>query len=221
MTPVLLDFINKCAEMEADPDTVAKMLRTSEAGPAYRKELTRLHERSVDTDAGPVYQAPLLTPEYCNQLLELAKLYNFNPNPEEEADYQIEEAMLEVVDPEVYEDVKRALLPTLNAYSLLLYSAPIGKVESIQLAKYRPEGTAGTGWHHDKVSDFTCVISLNPENFTGGGTGVRTSADTWESIAPLPKGHGLIFNGRSIQHRGLPVYSGERMLLVIWCRTEQ
>ena len=219
MTPVLLEFINKCAAMEAGPDEVAEMLHASEAYPAYKRLLTRLYNDSVQTDAGQVYRMPILSTRYCDELVELSTLYNFNPNPEEEKDYQIEEVVLSTVDPEVYEALKKDLLPTLNAYCLLLYSTPITRVESMQIAKYRQEGTAGTGWHHDKVSDFTCVISLNPESFTGGGTGIRTSADTWDAVPPLPKGHGLIFNGRSIQHRGLPVTSGERLLLVCWCST--
>jgi len=115
MTPVLLEFINKCAAMEAGPDEVAEMLGVSGARPAYRRLLTRLYNDAVHTDAGPVYEVPILHPNNCEQLVDLSKLYNFNPNPEEEKDYQIEEVVLGNVDPEVYEDLKKELLPILNA----------------------------------------------------------------------------------------------------------
>jgi len=219
MNRILLDFVEECAGVEADPDTVNTMF-TPEVFHHYRTAMHLLFTGCVDTLAGPVYKLPIIN-EYQSDWLSLcAKSYEFSPNEEEGQDYRIEEAVLEYVDKELYDDLVRVLLPVLNAWCLMIQSRPITRVESLQIAKYRPEGTAGTGWHHDKTSDFTCVISLNPEGFEGGGTGVRTSPASWEEIAPLPKGWGLVFNGKTTQHRGLPVTSGERLLLVCWCSTE-
>ena len=218
MNQLLLDFVNRCAVLGADPDQVAAMLDADkEAYDAYTFELHELNRRAVHTLAGPVYRVPLLAPVECDFMLNAAAGYDYTPNPEEDKDYQIEEAMLAYVDPEMYEYLKGHLLPILNAYSLFLYSTPITKVESFQIAKYRQGHTPGTGWHADRVSDVTAVISLNPKGFKGGGTGVRVSPDELYELKPLPKGHALLFNGKMIQHRGLDVTEGERLLLVCWC----
>ena len=221
MTPILLDFINRCVDAGGDPETVVKLLKADkQAQDAYTFEIHELNRRAVHTLAGPVYRVPLLTPVECDFILRAAAGYDYTPNPEEARDYQIEEAMLEYVDPAMYEYLKEHLLPMLNAYSLFLYSTPITKVESFQIAKYRQGHTPGTGWHHDRVSDVTAVISLNPKGFTGGGTGVRVSPDELFELQPLPKGHAMLFNGKAIQHRGLEVTEGERLLLVCWCSTQ-
>lgn len=221
MTPVLLDFINRCAAAEADPDQTLHLLEQDEgAKDAYYRELENLSETAVDAMGGNIFLTKLLTPLECDFLLNCASHYDFTPNLEEGAEYRIEEVVLEVVDVECYESLKETLLPVLNAYCLMINSTPITKVVSFQLAKYRPEGTPGTGWHHDRESDFTAVISLNPESFTGGGTGIRLTPHSTTELPPLMKGQAMMFNGRSIQHRGLPVTSGERLLLVCWCSTK-
>lgn len=221
MTPVLLNFVNHCADVGADPDTVLLLANAlDDQGEALDHELHRLIHTEQTTMGGSVYNAPLMTPTECEALLDNIAEYDFTPNLSEGAEYRIEEAILEVVDPGAYESLKEFLLPVLNAYCLMLFSTPITKVVSFQVAKYRPEGTPGTGWHHDTESDFTAVISLNPGKFEGGGTGIRVMPHSTVDIPPLPQGHGLMFNGRCIQHRGLPVTSGERLLLVCWCSTK-
>jgi 2OG-Fe(II) oxygenase superfamily len=221
MTPVLLDFINRCAAEEADPDRILHLLEQDEhVSDAYYRELERLSANCYGAMGGNIFLTKLMTPAECDALLDNIAEYDFAPNLEEGVEYRIEEAVLETVDPGAYESLKEFLLPVLNAYCLMINSTPITKVVSFQIAKYRPEGTPGTGWHHDKESDFTAVISLNPENFEGGGTGFRMAPHATVDVPPLAKGQAVMFNGRSVQHRGLPVTSGERLLLVCWCSTK-
>lgn len=221
MTPVLLNFINRCAAEEADPDRILDLIeQDEEVSNAYYHELERLSNYCYGAMGGNIFLAPLMTPSECDALLDNIAEYDFTPNLEEGAEYRIEEAVLENVDPGAYEALKEFLLPVLNAYCLMINSTPITKVVSFQIAKYRPEGTPGTGWHHDKESDFTAVISLNPGNFEGGGTGFRMAPHSTVDVPPLMQGHAVLFNGRSVQHRGLPVTSGERLLLVCWCSTK-
>jgi hypothetical protein len=221
MRKVLLDFIAQCAEEQADPERVRELLVANpSASVEYGTAQNLLLNGLVPTYGGPVYRLPILTEKQCDWILTCAESYDFTPNYEEAKDYRIEEAILETVDPELYLDLKVNLLPVLNAWCLMINSRPITKVESLQIALYRPEGTPGTGWHHDVVSDFTCVISLNPDEFEGGGTGIRNSPDNWVQLEPLQKGWGLVFDGRSVQHRGMSVTDGERLLLVCWCSTE-
>lgn len=222
MTPVLLNFINHCAAEGADPERVLDLIEQDEqVSDAYYRELERLSYNGLSTMAGSVFTIPLMTPSECDALIDNIAEYDFAPNLEEGAEYRIEEAVLEKVDPGTYESLKEFLLPVLNAYCLMINSTPITKVISFQIAKYRPEGTPGTGWHHDKESDFTAVISLNPGAFVGGGTGIRMAPHATYDLPPLDKGWGLVFNGRCVQHRGLPVTKGERLLLVCWCSTKE
>lgn len=221
MTPLLLEFVNRCAAEEADPDRILDLIEQDEqVSDAYYRELERMSHNCIGAAAGNVFVLPLMTPAECDALLDNIAEYDFTPNLEEGAEYRIEEAVLEKVDPGAYESLKEFLLPVLNAYCLMINSTPITKVVSFQVAKYRPEGTPGTGWHHDKESDFTAVISLNPGSFEGGGTGIRMTPHATCDLPPLEQGHGLIFNGRCVQHRGLPVTKGERLLLVCWCSTK-
>lgn len=222
MTPILLEFVNKCAAEGADPERVLDLIEQDEqVSDAYYRELERLSYNGLSTMAGSVFTIPLMTPSECDALVDNIAEYDFAPNLEEGAEYRIEEAVLEKVDPGAYESLKEFLLPVLNAYCLMINSTPITKVISFQIAKYRPEGTPGTGWHHDKESDFTAVISLNPGAFVGGGTGIRMAPHATYDLPPLDKGWGLVFNGRCVQHRGLPVTKGERLLLVCWCSTKE
>lgn len=222
MTPLLIEFIDYCAKLEADPLVVATLLaKNDDVHADYLAMLMDMDEGHVQAMGGFVYDLPMLSKVECDYIINCASHYDFTPNLEEGAEYRIEEAIIDRVDPELYAHLIDTLLPKLNAYCLVINSTPITKVDSLQIAKYRPDGTAGTGWHHDKTSDFTCVISLNPGEFEGGGTGVRLAPHATWNIAPLAKGNGLIFNGRSVQHRGLPVTKGERLLLVCWCSTRE
>jgi predicted 2-oxoglutarate/Fe(II)-dependent dioxygenase YbiX len=89
------------------------------------------------------------------------------------------------------------------------------------LAKYTPEGTKQTQWHHDADSNMTGLINLAPELYTGGGTDIRTTLLTYDHIPSIPKGHALVFNGNMLLHRGAPVETGERYLLVFWVTTDR
>jgi len=219
MNLMLMEFIEKCAEIGADPDTVFEMLYVDdELRSVYDQTLRNLYLDAVDTKAGPVYKIPVLTPVQCNYFIDHARTKFFAPNTEEEIEYQINEHVMAETD-EGYRFVTSVLMPILNAYSLLIYSTPIKRIASVQFAKYSPDGTPGTGWHHDRASDVTCVVSLNPGEFEGGGTGIRTRPDSSDDVPPLNRGMALFFNGKAIQHRGLPVTSGTRLLLVIWMET--
>ena len=55
------------------------------------------------------------------------------------------------------------------------------------------------------------VVPLN-EDFDGGGTAFAGRG----TVAPQPAGTGLIFPSFTHLHKGLPVTSGDRYLLVFW-----
>lgn len=173
------------------------------------------------TTWGPmVWSAPVLHNEECDQLVEFAKNNKqlFTPNAQEGKDYRIDELVLINRDKLLHERTSFLAWHRLAPLFQLMMGRRPERTSSIQLARFTPESTAQTDWHVDEESEMTCVISLAPENHEGGGTRLRPHGPGRGGIyvPPLPKGHGLFFNGRMVYHKAEPVYSGERLLLVYW-----
>lgn len=157
----------------------------------------------------------VLSPDACNFYLEYADKCPdlFRPNEAEEPAYQIPEIVLPTGLSKISKVfAEEALWPLFH----LMVGTPPNHFSSIQLARYK-QGV-GTGWHHDKDSEFTAVVSLAPERHKGGGTALLPAGVALAPVVlpPLPKGSALLFNGRSTLHRGLPTATGERNLLVFW-----
>lgn len=219
LNPVLRELLAGAVAVEATPAEISAMLSNEQVRSAYEQALSQLGGSVRFTMAGPVYTIPMLTPEFCDEIVRRARGYSYEVNEAEGLAYQIDEAVLQEKDPELYDQLAE-LLPVLNVWSLLVYQRPVTRVSSFQIARYTPEGTNQTGFHHDKTSDITAVISLNPGEFEGGGTEIRVRPDMAELVPPLPKGSALFFNGKMIHHRGAQVTSGERYLLVCWLESE-
>lgn len=172
-------------------------------------------------DKGPLqvhegfFTCPVLSPDACDFYLNYGDRQPdlFQANDEEEEAYQIPEIVLPSTLHKISAELAReALWPLFH----LMYGSPPNHFSSIQLARYK--AGVGTGWHHDKESEATCVISLAPERHTGGGTAILPAGACAPAVIlhPLPKGSALLFNGRTTLHRGLPTTKGERNLLVFW-----
>ncbi len=219
LNPVLRELLADAVAIEATPEDISAMMSNEQVRSAYEQALSQLGGSVRFTMAGPVYTIPMLTPEFCDEIVRRARGYSYEVNEAEGLAYQIDEAVLQEKDPELYDQLAE-LLPVLNVWSLLVYQRPVTRVSSFQIARYTPEGTNQTGFHHDKTSDITAVISLNPGEFEGGGTEIRVRPDMAELVPPLPKGSALFFNGKMIHHRGAQVTSGERYLLVCWLESE-
>lgn len=179
-------------------------------------------ELPIKKFAHGVYSAPVLTYAETRYFLEFAKLAKasnaFEPNTEEETPYQIPELILQGKAKEIADTIlQERLVPIFQ----VLYGVTPDEIVSAQLAWYTPEGVAGTDWHLDADSDMTCVVSLDPSMYTGGGTAIRPYGPCDETVIvpPVPAGNGLLFNGKYNFHRGLPVDSGDRILLVYWLKT--
>lgn len=221
VNPHLLKLVENAAEIGAEPDILTQMIKSSpDYSNAYASAIRHLAANQLVACSGPVYTIPMLAPESCDEIVAKCRELSFERNEIEGERYQIDESVLQTKCPELYDRLGRALLPVLNMWSLLVYQRPITRVASFQIAKYTPEGTHMTGFHHDRDSDVTAVISLNPGDFEGGGTDVRVMPHLSQHISPLPKGSALFFNGKMIHHRGAPVTKGERYLLVCWLESE-
>lgn len=210
----LVDMLYEAAVKDMTPDEVAEHVAGSQV---WGQTMNLLEYGKVDTSAGPVYRIPLLEDSVCDLIVERAKGYNFTPNLEEEAPYRIDEAVLIDIDPQMHA-LCMEILQGIGVWAAVCYQRGVKGISSIQVARYSVGRTDNTGWHHDEDSDLSVVVSLNPGDFEGGGTAVRARADRSEVIPPLPKGHAIMFPGKLVQHRGLPVTKGERYLLVFWLK---
>lgn len=185
-------ILQSLVDVAADPDLVAKVVF---AESDLQHKISLLDDGMIVGWSGVVHRLPFLTVEQCAAVLALGTQYEVNP--EEDGPYQIPECVLPEFDGSFIDD-----------WTVLAYQ---GKFRgNWQLAKY----TDGeTGFHHDMDSELTVVINLTPS--ASGGTGIRTACHRETEIGALPVGHGLMFNGRMVHHRGLRCY-GTRNLLVGW-----
>lgn len=169
--------------------------------------------------SGQVVALPLLHPDLCDLLVAFAqqKAADYEVNATEEDAYQMPELVLQVVHPPIYHALLTFATNSLYKVMKLIWGRGPTRTESIQLARYNATGISGSGWHHDEDSNMTVVANLAPELFKGGGTDFRLNISTYVHVPPVDKGHALIFNGHQILHRGAPVASGERNILVWWC----
>lgn len=182
---------------------------------SYRRALCWLAGWRVDgTDC---YCIPFLSPEYCDKLLvEAGAMAEYKVNDEEEQPYQIPELVLAEHCTQLFTCLQVLFDRVFTPCCKILYGHSSSVLRSVQFAKYTPENTAKGNWHVDMDSDITAVVSLDPEAFEGGGTAVRTGAMGTAVIPKLPKGHALLFHGKTTLHKGLAVESGVRDLLVFW-----
>lgn len=190
---------------------------------SYHWALEMLKASSIQCMGGMIYSIPLLDPQVCSNLIahgeHLAKDGGWARNPCEPEEFQIPEIVLAKRSPATFK-VLEGLIRYINVFHAILYQRVPQSVSSIQFTKYTPETTNQGNWHHDLDSDFTVVVSLNPELFEGGGTEVIADPMRTITIPPLPAGHALIFNGKMIRHRGMEVTKGSRYLLTYWLNSE-
>ena len=162
-----------------------------------------------------VYTVPLFSDNFCKILLDeiqnMEKYFSFAPNPEEDKLRQIPEIVLNEKCPELYQSLMNVVDSFINPILLTIWNRHVTG-GNIQIANYNLKDKQQGAWHHDASSDVSIVVPLNTGDYEGGGT------EFWKKgvIEPLPTGNGLIFPSYTHMHRGLPVYKGDRYLLVFW-----
>ena len=161
---------------------------------------------------------PLFSEKLCNNLIQYATDRNedFKPAEHDEEQYKIPEVVLQEHDPALYERVLDFAQNSLFFLCYLHWGKYPNYVDSIQLAQFKMNKIRTTNWHHDGLSEMTCLVNLDPSLFTGGGTDIRTSIFSYDHIDNVQKGHVLLFNGRMTLHKSHPITSGVRNILVFW-----
>ncbi len=163
-----------------------------------------------------VYRVPLFRRHYCTLLLrEINKMkqqIGFETNAGEDTLRQIPEIVLQEKVPELYNNLWFVVQTVLNPIINALWQRDCAHPASIQIANYNLKDKQQGAWHHDNSADISVVVPLNTGKYEGGGTEFHNYGE----VKPLPTGHALMFPSFSHLHRGMPVVSGDRYLLVFW-----
>jgi len=187
--------------------------RAKQGEESLRKVPVLQHCKRVFPD---VWKVPLLRRQYCKLLVEelehMRKEIGFEPNQDEDILRQIPEIVLREHVPELYRTMWFIVQNVLNPIFWCLYQRDCAEISSVQIANYNIKEKVQGAWHHDESADISVVVPLNTGDYVGGGTEFHNHG----TLNPLPTGHALIFPSFNNLHRGLPVESGDRYLLVFW-----
>lgn len=169
--------------------------------------------------AAQAWILPVLSLEACDYLVEETQWLDWQPNEEEEHDYQIPEIVLSEQAPMLDQQVKDALFAGLAPWIATIYGRLPTRYASVQMTRYQPENTSKGHYHIDQDADYTAVVALN-DDFVGGGTAFCDGLLGEFEVPPVPKGYALVFGGRTTLHKGLPVLEGTRRLLTVWANND-
>ena len=162
-----------------------------------------------------VHTIPLFSKELCNLLVNemhnMTEYFGFEPNKEEDELRQIPEIVLHEKCPQLYHSLMSVVDSVINPILLSIWNRAVTG-GNIQIANYNLKDKKQGAWHHDASSDISIVVPLNTGEYEGGGTEFMRKG----TVEPLPTGNALIFPSLTHMHRGLPVISGDRYLLVFW-----
>ena len=163
-----------------------------------------------------IYKVPLLRRQYCKMLCaEIELMRNeigFEANEGEDELRQIPEIVLKEHCAELYRTMWFIAQNVLGPIIFALWQQEVVEIASVQIANYNLKDKRQGAWHHDESADISVVVPLNTNAYKGGGTEFHNHG----ILKPLPSGHALIFPSLTELHRGLPVESGDRYLLVFW-----
>ena len=174
----------------------------------------------IEEPVKDVYNVPLFSDVFCKLMMDeienMQKHFSFSPNPEEDELRQIPEIVLNQIAPNLYDSLMNVVFSVVNPIFLTLWNRHVTG-GGIQIANYNLKDKKQGAWHHDASADISMVVPLNTGDYVGGGTEFLNRG----VVKPLPKGNALIFPSYTHMHRGLPVQSGNRYLLVFWLTTER
>ena len=141
----------------------------------------------------------------------LESFYGFKPNLDEDELRQIPEIVLQECCPDIYNSLFQIIYSVVNPVLLSIWNRHVTG-GGIQIANYNLKDKKQGAWHHDADADISIVVPLNTGEYKGGGTEFLNRG----IVKPIPTGNALIFPSFTHMHRGLPIESGDRYLLVFW-----
>ena len=205
---------------KAVQETVPLITKFTATKGLHKMEKTPVHKhiKKIHPD---IYRIPLFRRKFCKMMLNeigyMNKHFSFEPNEHEDELRQIPEIVLKDTCPEIYRNMWFVVQTVLNPIFMAIWQRSCADPSSIQIANYNLKDKKQGAWHHDESSDISVVVPLNTGGYEGGGTEFHNHG----SMKPLPTGHALIFPSFTHLHKGLPVGSGDRYLLVFWLCNKQ
>ena len=168
-----------------------------------------------------IYRVPLFRRKFCTLLMKeiehMKREVGFQPNADEDELRQIPEIVLRDHAPELYRSMWFVVQTVLNPIFNAIWQRDCKDPSTIQIANYNLRDKKQGSWHHDDSADISVVVPLNTGKYEGGGTAFHNYGE----VSPLPTGHALIFPSFTNLHKGLPVETGDRYLLVFWLNDRQ
>jgi len=171
-------------------------------------------ELYVHEELPNVFTVPAFTDEFCHKIIEEAEASNswtFNRHE----NYPTTDMLLDVLGlQETYAEILKEYFFDIAIQKFQLEDDYWAKLESENfLARYQPYAQYHLSLHHD-WSQLTTVVTLN-EDFTGGGTFFAKQKKKLQG----KKGQVSIHPGQvTHRHGGLPVLTGQRYIIVSFCR---
>jgi len=213
LDPALLDAMTDIQQLADEAVESVQNCQLPENFALRRAEIiTRLFQVYA---GGRVYRLKYLRPERCARLVELMRdsWGDFEPNPDEDPDYQMDEIVLSLKRPDAYELFSALHDQVLRRIWIVIFGVSPETINSIQVARYQPGPRAMTNWHYDRDSECTSVVELTSQS-DRRGAGFEVFPGT--AIPPAEQGEITLFQGSTLLHRSLPVTAGERAILVHW-----
>ena len=205
---------------QAVQDSVPQIIRYKASAGVDNMGKTAVHDviKKIHPD---IYRVPLFRRKFCSLLMKeishMQREIGFETNAEEDELRQIPEIVLREHAPELYRSMWFVVQTVLNPIFNAIWQRDCKDPSTIQIANYNLRDKKQGSWHHDDSADISVVVPLNTGKYKGGGTAFHNYGE----VAPLPTGYALIFPSFTNLHKGLPVETGDRYLLVFWLNDRQ
>lgn len=205
---------------QAVQDSVPEIIKYKASAGVDSMGKTAVHDviKRIHPD---IYRVPLFRRKFCTLLMKeighMQREIGFEPNSDEDELRQIPEIVLREHAPELYRSMWFVVQTVLNPIFNAIWQRDCKDPSTIQIANYNLRDKKQGSWHHDDSADISVVVPLNTGKYKGGGTAFHNYGE----VSPLPTGHALIFPSFTNLHKGLPVESGDRYLLVFWLNDRQ
>ena len=185
-----------------------------------KKDMILSKESIIKEPLKEVYTIPLFSKTFCQLLIdELESMQaheSFKPNDLEDELRQIPEIIISKYSEQLNNALLHIVNTILNPIFINIWNRHV-TAGNIQIANYNIKEKVKGAWHHDASADISVVVPLNTGEYIGGGTEFFNRG----VVKPLPIGNALIFPSFTHMHRGLPVETGDRYLLVFWLVCEE
>ena len=165
-----------------------------------------------------IYTIPAFTEDFCDYIIDEAESCNCWTVDRHEH-YPTTDMVLQTLGfQEIYQDILEEYIWPMAKYMYKLEEDSWLKIHSENfLARYHPYAQYHLALHHD-MSQITSVVTLNTEDFEGGGTYFPNQ----KSKLKGKKGEISIHPGQiTHRHGGLPVLTGQRYIIVSFCQLKR